>query len=463
MGERVLLWRVFIPGVTILTGALLLLCLYGLSLLGGEAGTAQRGDLLIATLFTALGAGLVLYNVARGLATPFEEAAEAAERLAAGESGHRMPSHAEGELASIAEAINLLARTRESGASAGERREQEHLAILSVMSDGVVAVDAGGRIITLNPAAAGFLKLARADAPGRRLAELVRNPDLLRFADQVRAEGGTGETEVSLSGARGELRLRVTAAPLPRGKGRPGSVLVFTDITRIHQLERMRRDFVANVSHELKTPITAIQGAVETLRDGAADDREARDRFFDMLHRQSERLGALVSDTLSLSRIERDVDKGGMTLSPTRLRKVLDEAMEDCRPKADEKGTPVTVECPDDLQVSADAAMLEQAVVNLALNAITYSPPGTPVAVRVLPGSDIVIEVADSGPGIAPEHLPRLFERFYRVDAGRSRDLGGTGLGLAIVKHVALAHGGRVSVDSKPGKGSTFRIHLPTA
>jgi len=199
--------------------------------------------------------------------------------------------------------------------------------------------------------------------------------------------------------------------------------------------------------------------------DGAADDPDARTRFLAIIQRQSERLSALISDTLSLAQVEQQVDRGTAAhLVPGSVRDVLVAAEAACDPQAVAREVRVAVDCPPDLTARIDPALLEQAVVNLLQNAIQYSPPGGEVTLQgAARGDEILVEVVDRGSGIAQEHLPRLFERFYRVDPARSRELGGTGLGLAIVKHISLAHGGRASVESTPGVGSTFRIHLPAA
>jgi two-component system phosphate regulon sensor histidine kinase PhoR len=243
-----------------------------------------------------------------------------------------------------------------------------------------------------------------------------------------------------------------------------GALLVVHDVTRVHRLEKVRRDFVANVSHELKTPITSIRGFVETLQDGAVHDPEKAKRFLDIIRRQSERLNAIIEDLMELSRIEREaetetIDRGVHDLGP-----VLEAAVADCAAKASARNVGVSLRLAGPLFARVNARMLEQAVANLLDNAIKYSDPGAGVEIGAEQSGDtITIHVRDQGPGIPSEHLPRIFERFYRVDKARSREVGGTGLGLAIVKHIAQAHGGTVSVESTPGEGSLFAVHLPTA
>jgi two-component system phosphate regulon sensor histidine kinase PhoR len=345
------------------------------------------------------------------------------------------------------------------------RRRSEQDAVLASMTEGVLAVDTGGRVITLNPSAARLFNMTGMPYQGRTLEEVVRNPDLLRFVGRIEAEGGPAQGEITLGAGPARRHLRLGGARLADRDGRRlGTLVVLSDITRLRELEGIRRDFVANVSHELKTPITAIKGAADTLVEGGVDDDSTRERFLAIIQRQSERLAALISDTLSLARVEQAVDTGGAALAPGPVAPVLESAAAACESQAAAREVAVSISCDAALSAPMDRLLLEQAVINLLQNAVAYSPPGTPVALRARPGDGgTVIEVADQGPGIAPEHLPRLFERFYRVDAARTREVGGTGLGLAIVKHIALAHRGRVSVESAPGKGSTFRIHLPGA
>jgi two-component system, OmpR family, phosphate regulon sensor histidine kinase PhoR len=239
---------------------------------------------------------------------------------------------------------------------------------------------------------------------------------------------------------------------------------VLHELTRLKELEKVRRDFVANVSHELRTPVTSIKGFVETLLEGAMYDAADLPRFLRIVASQADRLGAIIEDLLMLSRIEQEGEKAEIVLAPTPLRGVLEAALEVCQMKAVQKGIDVQLDCLPALQTAANAPLLEQAVINLVDNAISYSPAGQVVHLSAKQEEkEILIQVRDHGCGISREHLPRIFERFYRVDKARSRKLGGTGLGLAIVKHISQLHGGRASVESTLGLGSTFTIHLPRA
>jgi two-component system phosphate regulon sensor histidine kinase PhoR len=260
--------------------------------------------------------------------------------------------------------------------------------------------------------------------------------------------------------ARGELEARLPVS----GAGEAGRLAEALNqmAERLRRLERLRREFVANVSHELKTPITSIKGFVETLQDGALESPEDARKFLEIVARHADRLDSIIGDLLLLSRLEQDAEGTGLELETAQLREVLRAAAEACAVKADAKQIKVYLECPVDFPVRVSPPLLEQAVVNLIDNAIKYSEPGAPVYVEgARAGAEAVVTVRDRGCGIDAEHLPRLGERFYRVDKARSRQQGGTGLGLAIVKHIAQAHGGRVTVESVPGEGSVFHLHLP--
>jgi two-component system phosphate regulon sensor histidine kinase PhoR len=243
-----------------------------------------------------------------------------------------------------------------------------------------------------------------------------------------------------------------------------GAVVVLHDVTELRRLENVRREFVANVSHELRTPVTTIKGFIETLRDGTLDDREQAEYFLEIIARHADRLHAIIEDLLSLSRLEQGAEATELPRTETVLADVLQAAVQDCAAKAMARQVTVTVACDPALRARINAPLLEQAIVNLLDNAINYSKDNSRVWLEAnQAGSELTIHVRDQGIGIPQQHLPRLFERFYRVDKARSRERGGTGLGLAIVKHITLAHDGRVSVTSAVGQGSAFSLHLPTA
>ncbi len=240
-----------------------------------------------------------------------------------------------------------------------------------------------------------------------------------------------------------------------------GALIVLNDITRIKLVETIRKDFVANVSHELKTPITSIKGAVETLIDGAIEQREIADRFLRIIARHSDRMDSLIRDLLLLYQLEYQ-DEGGLKDEMGALHSVIRNAVGICELKAQEKDISLVLECSERIVMRMNAPLLEQALVNLIDNAIKYSPEKRQVEIRAtIETSEVIIEIQDQGSGIDTRHLDRIFERFYRVDAARSRKLGGTGLGLAIVKHIVQSHGGTVSVESNLNMGTKFTLKFP--
>ena len=418
-------------------------------------------------LFTGLGVAtiavtLVSWRLARRQSRPFEEVAEAAQRLAQGNETERLPKSDVQELARLSESLNQLAQELEERDHTIGRQGHELEAVLASMIEGVLAVDCDERVISINRAAARLIGGTVSDMRGRSLQEVVRNAELRRLSARAITGGQSVEDDLVLRGEQDRV-LQVCATPLRDVQGRSmGALLVLHDVTHFRHLENIRRDFVANVSHELKTPIASIKGFVETLLDGALENREDAARFLRIVAKQADRLNQIIEDLLSLAKIEESEEKGNVPLEPGTIREILEAAVNDCQALAAERDIRVDVSCDEDVVANINAHLLEQAVVNLLDNAIKYSDPGDEVLItaRALP-SEVLISVTDHGCGIDRDHLPRLFERFYRVDKARSRKLGGTGLGLAIVKHIVQAHGGKVSVRSTPGEGSTFTIQLP--
>jgi two-component system phosphate regulon sensor histidine kinase PhoR len=423
-------------------------------LLGGQLACAAA----------ALAAG---YVFCRRSVEPVRDVASATARLADGQPAVRLPACDVLELATIASSVaTLREQLEERGLLIGRQGTQQE-AVLGSMMEGVLAIDARQRILGINRAAADLLGLDVEDAVRRPLQEVVRNPDLRRFALLAIDCRDPVEDDLVLRGPRDRtIRLRGTALRDMSGEG--GAVIVLNDVTDVQRLENVRRDFVANVSHELKTPIASIKGFVETLLDGAADDPVDNRRFLQIVAKQADRLAAIIEDLLALSRIEQSEGAGTLPLEPTRIADVLTAVIGECAPRAAEKSIRLVTACEDDLTAEVNPPLLEQALINLADNAIKYSDDGRTTTIdAVAEGVDgtaqLVLSVRDEGRGIAPEHLPRLFERFYRVDSARSRALGGTGLGLSIVKHIAQAHGGTVTVESTIGVGTTFTMRLPLA
>ncbi|MCX6992045.1 MAG: ATP-binding protein [Kiritimatiellaeota bacterium] len=415
------------------------------------------GWLIVAILFA-----VVTWLLSRRISRPLEDMRRVAERIARGDLEARVARPDSEELGDLARTLNQMAAQlgERLGTITRQRNEQE--AVLASMVEGVLAVDRDERILHLNHAAARLLELAPEQARGRSIQEAVRNRDLQAFIGATLARTGSAESEIVIYGNEERyLQLHGTALTDIAGHN-IGALIVLNDITRLKRLETVRRDFVANVSHELKTPITALKGCVETLSDNESMDPVENSRFLAMMVRQVARMETLVEDLLSLSRIEFDAERKRIALDQGAIGDVLQRAAQSFTVAAAAKSISLVVECPAEVFAPINAALLEQAVGNLLDNAIKFSANGTRILISGrLAGNEVEIQVTDQGPGIEKKHLSRLFERFYRIDQSRSRAMGGTGLGLAIVKHIALAHRGTVAVESTLGKGSTFTIRIP--
>jgi two-component system phosphate regulon sensor histidine kinase PhoR len=406
--------------------------------------------------------GLASLSISRRFSRPLEQIRAAAERFAAGDLEHRLRNVGSEQVRPVAEAMNRMAAQLEERIQTVLRQQNERDAMLSSMEEGVLAIDGEGKIISLNKPCAALLGSDVERLRGRLVHEVIRKADLLQFVEAALAGPSPIDRDIHLYGPPDRWLSAHGAALCDAQQRRIGVLVVLHDVTRLRHLENVRRDFVANVSHELRTPITSIKGFLETLIDGALEDKENAGRFLQIMLRQVNRLDAIIKDLLALSRIERGSEGQTIELTPESLRGVLQAAVEMCEKRASDKGIQLQLACPEDLVGRINPPLLEQALVNLLENAIKYSESGSAVQVRAeQTGQEIVIRVTDHGCGIEAKHLPRLFERFYRVDKARSRELGGTGLGLAIVNHIALAHHGSVEVQSTVGVGSTFSLHLP--
>jgi two-component system, OmpR family, phosphate regulon sensor histidine kinase PhoR len=335
-------------------------------------------------------------------------------------------------------------------------------ALLSSMIEGVVAVGYDNQILLINRAAEEIFNLPINTSVGRNLHDVVNIAGVIESAEECLVKNEPVLQDIVL-GDKKPKYIQIHAAPMHIVDGnRYGAVLVFSDVTRLKELEEMRKEFVTNVSHELRTPLTSIQGFAETLMNPAVKDPEEIKKFLSTIQRHATRLGRIIEDILTLSRIERDAERGQIETKIDFIKTSLETAIELCQFKAEKKNITILLKCPSDLKLEYDAFLIEQAVMNLIDNAIRYSDNGKNIEVSAYKrGSEVRIEIADNGPGIEESQLLRVFERFYRVDKARSRDVGGTGLGLSIVKHIALAHRGRVSVQSVVGQGSSFVIYLP--
>jgi two-component system phosphate regulon sensor histidine kinase PhoR len=410
----------------------------------------------------ALLAAGISWVVSRHISRPIEQMKKSAEKFAGGDLSYRLTSPTTEEMAGLSEAMNQMAVQLDNRIETISRQRNQLETVLASMLEGVIAIDSDERIVSINRSAAELFENQPANCQGKSIEEVIRSPAMQQFIRRSLRTKSPSEEDITVF-QNEERVIDVKGSPLlDANQHQIGMLLVFHDVTQLRRLESMRRDFVANVSHEIKTPLTAIKGFVETLQQGNVEKVHEKERFLGIIQKHVNRLNAIVEDLLALSRIEQEDESQEIKFEKVHLADVFQAAIQLCRPKAEEKRIRIDLDCQKDTTAIFDPALIEQAVVNLLDNALKYSEPQSTVLVKSnQKDSEVIISVQDHGIGIAQKHLPRLFERFYRVDKARSRNMGGTGLGLAIVKHIAQAHGGHVSVDSKLGEGSRFSIHLP--
>ena len=421
--------------------------------------------ILIGWLILSFITGYFILRVSRKISRPLEHFRSSLQRYAFEETGIFHPEEPKDfprEIEQLAQVMDLMAtRLDERTMSLVNQRHEEEV-ILASMNEAVLAVDDQARIIRLNTSAARLFQLNPESSRGKKFQELVRNDNLNKFLRQVLESLEPKIAEIKLF-KPDPIYLEAHGSRLRNANGDLlGAVIVLNDVTRLKNLENLRRDFVGNVTHELRTPITSIKGFIETLLDGENHDPNDVQRFLNIISRQADRLNHIIDDLLSLSKIEQRNESTNLELEHQNLRKVLESALWSIRDRAEEKQIMLVLHCHQDLEADLHASLFEQAITNLVDNAVKYSEPNKTVAVRAEKIEDALqIQVEDQGHGIPASHLSRLFERFYRVDKGRSRAMGGTGLGLSIVKHIVAAHHGRIEVTSEVGKGSIFTIRLP--
>ncbi|HDR16970.1 MAG TPA: HAMP domain-containing histidine kinase [Desulfobacteraceae bacterium] len=426
-----------------------------------EAINQVRRRIILAGAFFALAVAFVGFLASRKITRPLEDIRKCAEHLAKGDFGKTFPVEGCAEIRDLSSSMKKMALELRERIDTITGQRNRINAILSSMAEGVIAVDNEKRVITANQAAEKMLERRGTNLLGRSIQEVTRNTLLQNHIDGVLGGTGTSPVEITL-GAGGRV-VEAHGTELQDSAGvKIGALIVLNDVSDLRRLERVRRDFVANVSHELKTPITAVKGFVEALLDGGLDNRVDAERFLKIIDRHVNRLGALIDDLLTLARIEQGENITRVELSRRELHEVIETAVQLSTPQAEEKAIAIEISCPSDLAFPMDPFLMEQALANLLDNAVKYSAPNRSIHINAsAEQGSVKISVSDQGYGIRKEHLDRIFERFYRVDKARSRDQGGTGLGLAIVKHIVQAHGGRITVESSPGKGSIFSTLLP--
>jgi len=415
------------------------------------------GCLLIA--FFAAGVSLF---ISKRISRPIEEMKKGAKQFARGDLTYRMPAPDTEEMRGLAEAMNQMAVQLNDRIKTAIKQRNKLEAVLSSMDEGVIAIDRDEKILSINQAAARMFKSNPSDLEQRNIQEVIRNHKLQKIIKKAISNGEHSEGDVVLYQDEESILNVQTTSLLDEGEDFIGILVVLNDVTRLRRLENMRKEFVSNVSHEIKTPLTAIKGFVETLSQGAMENPGETRRFLNIIEKHVNRLVALIEDLMHLSVIEQKDKSEGITLEKGLIRSVIKTAIQICQAKAEAKKIKINLICPEDISAGIDPPLLEQAAVNLLDNAIKYSEAGGLIQIEAITtDTEVSINFKDYGIGIPKEHLPRLFERFYRVDKARSRKLGGTGLGLAIVKHIVQTHGGYVTVESNPGEGSNFVIHLP--
>ncbi|MGE0144726.1 MAG: sensor histidine kinase [Planctomycetota bacterium] len=402
------------------------------------------------------------YRMSRQIEQPLDRIGERARAMAAGDFEPRLAGEDLEPFDDLSAQLDEIAQLSRERAVAGASDRHKVAAVLGAMVEGVVAVDVDQNVMHVNTAAARILGVQAARTEGRRVQEVTRIPEVSDVFAAVLETGTEQSRELRVVAPPRDRWVEMHATPLRASGGEVvGAVLVLHDVTELRRLESVRRDFVANVSHELKTPIAAIRGIVETVLDDPEMETEVRDRFLGRVREQSIRLSTLVTDLLTLSRVE----SGDPVRTAIDFRMPVREAAAQLSAAAEQRSIQIEVSVPDEpVTLLGDLDSLRLVVSNLLDNALKYSPVGDTVLVRLtFEENRARLVVEDHGIGIERKEQERIFQRFYRVDKARSRDLGGTGLGLSIVKHVALAHGGRVGVDSAPGAGSRFWVLLPLA
>lgn len=425
-----------------------------------EALISFQRQIIVAGIFLAILSIIIGWVISRKISAPYEQITNGIERIANGELSFRLQLPNKG-MEKLVNALNTMVSQLDEKIKTIDQQSRELNAVLQSMAEGVIAVDHNKKILTMNKAAHKLLNINSEDVVGRKIKEIVQIKQLRKIITNALKTNELIEEEIIIP--PDDRYAQIHGSILVNEEGKTiGALVVLNDVTRLRRLEAVRRDFVANVSHEIKTPLTSIKGFVETLRDGAMNEPETAKHFLNIISTQSNRLNMIIEDLLTLASLEENEERASIQFEVADLKGVIRSAMEICQPTANVKHITINVNCPDEVFVRMNPSLIEQAMVNLIENAVKYSPDNTQVYINCFTDEQgYTIEVKDEGIGIKSEHLPRIFERFYRVDKARSRKMGGTGLGLSIVKHIAKVHYGKVNVESTVGKGSTFRFFIP--
>lgn len=426
--------------------------------LGDVSGRIAISFLVI--VIASLLAGLL---VSRNISRPLRKMQKSIMQYSTSGPAVRVEVPDSEEMAAVAEAFNAMVSELDARLKELDRQGSEQRAVLASMQECVLAIDNNERILQMNGAFLELIGTHIEKVKGRSLQEAIRNVDLQNFSARALESRQSVEGDIVMQIGQDRRFFQAHGTALyDAGGRRMGALIVLNDFTRIRKLEAMRRDFVANVSHELKTPITSIKGFVETLKDDPDIARDKHSEFLEIIFRQTNRLNAIIDDILVLSRLEFEAEDKSIELLPCKIAGILKNAVEVCEERARARKMSIAVSCQEGIRGSVNSRLLEQAVSNLLDNAIKYSEEGRKIRLEAgVTARGLEISVIDQGFGMKQADKDRIFERFYRIDKARSQDLGGTGLGLAIVKHIVIAHRGTIEVDSEAGRGSTFRIILP--
>jgi two-component system phosphate regulon sensor histidine kinase PhoR len=405
-----------------------------------------------------LGLGWIFF---KQVISPLKKINTVTKAISQGNLNQELPLYEQKEVSQLAQNINDLVRQQKKILAQITAEKNRMQTILNSMTEGVVALDNQGNVLLLNSAVENFLGVTREAYLGKNILNLIRNYDLERAVKQALKSERPITQEFQLIYPEPNFYY-LKATPLKnQEQEKEGIVLLLRNITKEKKLDQMRTEFVANVSHELRTPLTSISGFLETLREGAIDDPAAAHRSLEIMSQETNRLAKLIDELLHLSKIEerRVVHRWQLV----QLKEIINQVAVTFQPQAQQKSLTLTVEIPVELpSISGDPDLLAQVLTNLVDNSIKYTLPGGQVLIRATTYRDNVqVEVKDTGIGIPPEDLPRVFERFYRVEKARARELGGIGVGLAIVKHIIKAHGGSIKAESIPNQGSSFKVTLP--
>ncbi len=427
---------------------------------------SRKIKILFIVIFVILFSFGLCFLVSEKIVKSIKALTEGVKHFASGNLKSRisLPSDASLEFHLLATALKDMANELNIKIHQLAQQANELKIVLSSMQEGVIALDLDKRVMFLNEAASKLFKVDVHWCVGRSFEEIIRDVEVQKLVSRAISKKTPEYGEVEIKGnAIKKLLVHITPLESIVSKTMIGVVLVFNDITKIHQAEEIRKDFVANVSHELRTPITSIKGAAETLFDmWKSSDIDESERFFEIILRNIDRIENIVKDLLTLAQLEKCPDRYTIEFEELSVFLLLKRALDVVAINAEKRDINIILSCKKDITIKGNSYFLEQAIINLIDNAIKYSPPKSKISINAMEIDDkVIIQVIDNGYGIPKEHLPRIFERFYRVDKRRSRDKGGTGLGLAIVKHVAYLHGGKAEVESVVGKGSTFSIILP--